>query len=382
MGSVIHLRRHRSKFWSVRFYDASGKQLERSTKETDKKKAFKIAMAFVEVAQTAKTAKHTREVITELHERITGEALPSQSWRAFTASWVARKSLEVKPGTMAFYLNVIGKFTGFLGARADLQMTEITTEDIVGFRNHGSKVVSAKTVNHDLKALRMIFQAALQERVISESPCEFVKATKAGPKNKKAPFTIPQLQALIAVADPEWQSMIRFGLYSGQRISDLATLTWRNVDLQTFQVRLVQRKTNKPVIIPIKDTPLLPYLMAQAGDDPNAPVHPRAFAAFSRNRRSGTLSNQFSALLAQAGLCEKAPHRKTEGGAGRSGARTVRELGFHSLRHTMITMGAELGVPKEVIMALAGHDSEAMSQHYTNVGLDSLEKAVGALPQI
>ena len=270
----------------------------------------------------------------------------------------------------------------FLGARADVQLTELTTQDVVAFRNHSSKIVAAKTVNHDLKALRMIFQSALQERVISESPCDFVKTTKGGPKSKKPHFTIPQLEALIGVADEEWQSMIRFGLYSGQRISDVATLTWRNVDLQTLQVRLVQRKTGKPVIIPIKDTPLLPYLLRQAGDDPDAPVHPRAFDLFNRNRRSGTLSNQFSSLLAQAGLREKAPHRTTEGGTGRSGARAERGLGFHSLRHTTITLGAEFGIPKEVIMALAGHDSEAMSQHYTNVGLDSLEKAVGALPKI
>jgi len=380
---MAELRKHpESKFWSARFYDASGKQLTRSTKETDKKKALRIALAFEEAARTIKTARHTREVIAELHERITGETLASQSWRVFTESWISRKKPEVKPSTMEFYLNAIGKFTAFLGAKAGVQMTELTAADVVGFRNHESKFLAPKTVNHDLKALRMVFRDALQDRVISESPCEFVKTTKTGQKTKKIPFTIPQLEAVMAVADAEWKSMIRFGLYSGQRIGDIASLTWRNVDLQTLQVRLVQLKTGKPVIIPIKGTSLIPYLMEQAGDDPDAPVHPRAHASFNRNGRSVTVSNQFGELLAQAGLREKKAHRKTEGGAGRSGARTSRGLGFHSLRNTTITFGAELGIPKEVIMALAGHDSEAMSQHYTNVGLDSLEKAVGALPKI
>jgi len=380
---VAELRKHpKSRFWSARFYDASGKQLTRSTKETDKKKALKIAIAFEEAAQVAKTVKHTREVIAELHERITGESLASQSWRAFTVLWINRKKPEVKPATMEFYLNAISKFTAFLGPKADVEMTELTAADVVGFRNHESTFLAAKTVNHDLKALRMVFRDALQDRVICESPCEFVKTTKAGQKSKKLPFTVPQLQAVITVADDEWKSMIRFGLYSGQRIGDISNLTWRNVDLQTLQVRLVQLKTGKPVIIPIKGTSLLPYLEAQAGDNPDAPIHPRAYASFKRNGRSVTVSNQFCELLAQAGLRVKKTHRKTEGGAGRNGARTSRGLGFHSLRTTTITFGAELGIPKEVIMALAGHDSEAMSQHYTNVGLDSLEKAVGALPQI
>jgi integrase len=380
---MAELRKHpKSKYYSARFYDAFGKQLTRSTKETDKKKALKIALAYEEAAQTVKTAKYTRKVITELHERITGESLASQSWRVFTESWINRKKPEVKPSTMNFYLNAIGKFTAFLGAKADVQMTELTAADVVGFRNHESQILAPKTVNHDLKALRMVFRDALQDRVISESPCEFVKTTKAGQQTKKTPFTITQLQAVMAVADDEWKSMIRFGLYSGQRIGDVASLTWRNVDMQTLQVRLVQLKTGKPVIIPIKGTPLIPYLMEQAEDDPDAPVHPRAYASYRRNGRSGAVSNQFGELLAQAGLREKKAHRKTEGGAGRSGARKSRVLGFHSLRTTTITFGAELGVPKEVIMALAGHDSEAMSQHYTNVVLDSLEKAVGALPKI
>jgi len=380
---VVDLKKRKSKYYSVRFYDASGKQLERSTKETDYKKALRIALAFMDAAQTAKTAKHTREVIAELHERITGESLASQSWRAFTESWINRKNPEVKPSTMEFYRNAIGKFSSFLGAKADLQMTELSAAAVVGFRNHESKFLSAKTVNHDLKALRMVFRDALQDRVISESPCEFVKTTKGTPKTKKTPFTIPQLQAVMAVADEEWKSMIRFGLYSGQRIGDIANLTWRNVDLQTMQVRLVQRKTGKAVIIPIKGSPLVPYVMAMAaGDDPDAPLHPRAFAAFGRAGRSVTVSNQFCDLLAQAGLREKKSHKKKADGAGRSGARVSGGLGFHCLRTTTITFGAELGIPKEVIMALAGHDSEAMSQHYTNVGLDSLEKAVGALPKI
>jgi intergrase/recombinase len=45
-------------------------------------------------------------------------------------------------------------------------------------------------------------------------------------------------------------------------------------------------------------------------------------------------------------------------------------------------MGEELGIPKAVIMAIAGHDSEEMSQHYTNVGVEALEKAVATIPLI
>jgi integrase len=42
-----------------------------------------------------------------------------------------------------------------------------------------------------------------------------------------------------------------FGFYTGQRLSDLATLTWNNVDLDRGEVRLVTGKTGRRMIIPL-----------------------------------------------------------------------------------------------------------------------------------
>jgi site-specific recombinase XerD len=84
----------------------------------------------------------------------------------------------------------------------------------------------------------------------------------------------------------------------------------------------------------------------------------------------------------QAGLRKKTPHRQTLG-KGR-GVRDAREnrLSFHCLRHTSVTLLKEAGVPDAAIMALIGHDSVAMSQHYTHVGREALQKAAHALPDI
>ena len=51
-------------------------------------------------------------------------------------------------------------------------------------------------------------------------------------------FTIDELRIVLDVADPEWKSMILFGLYTGQRLADVATLRWSNVDLAILSVRL------------------------------------------------------------------------------------------------------------------------------------------------
>jgi integrase len=190
-----------------------------------------------------------------------------------------------------------------------------------------------------------------------------------------------ELRAVLSVADEEWKSMILFGLYSGARLFDVATLTWQNVDLPGKELRFIARKTGKTIIVPL-DGPLAAHVEAlPAADSANAPLHPRAFSIVERQRKTGNLSSQFADLLAQAGLKKKQPHRKTlrrEHGRCRAQA----DISFHSLRHTAVTLLKEAGIPQAVVMELVGHDNQEMSQHYTRVGRAALASAARAFPDL
>ena len=377
----------KSKFWFARFYDLQGKRRNRSTRvlarEGKRKEAEKIAESYEDAANKKRTARQVRDVIAALHQEITGAALPSQSLRAFAESWFTRKTPEVKPGTLTFYRGAVGKFTAFLAEKADAELTEITSDDIVRFRNHEATTLAPKTVNHDLKCLRMLFREARREKLVTDDPCEFVAVTKKSATKRRSPFTIPQLQAVLALADDEWRSLIRFGLYTGQRLGDLAMLTWANVDLQRGEIRLVTRKTDKTLTLPIAE-PLRKHLESlPANDDPDAPLHPRAYGIVTAQGKTGHLSNQFADLLAQAGLREKKAHRKTsKDGVGRGVGSGTGGLSFHCIRHTAVSLMKDAGIPEAAVMELVGHDSEQMSAHYTHVGRDALEKAAGALPAL
>jgi integrase len=126
--------------------------------------------------------------------------------------------------------------------------------------------------------------------------------------------------------------MIPFGLYTGQRLGDVATLRWSNVDLVKGEIRLRTRKTDKVMILPIA-APLRRYLEGlPSSDDVNKSLHPRAFAVVARQGKSGALSRHFIELLGQAGIREKQAHRSR--GIGRSVQRQAGALSFHSLRRT------------------------------------------------
>ena len=375
-------KRPTSQFWVACFIDRHGRRLKRSTATTDHKAAHKIADEYEAAARRKRTALQVRRVITQLHQEITGNEVSQNSLRNFLESWLVNKAPEIAHSTLAFYRNAARKFLIFLGDTADADLTEISREHITRFRNEEAKRFAPKTVNHEVKFLRMIFRAARRDALVGDDPAEFVDTIRKGKAIVRRPFTIPELKAVLSVADDEWRSMVLFGLYSGQRLGDIAALTWQNIHLNQGEIRLVTRKTHRTLILPIA-APLRRHIEAlPTSDDPVAPLHPKAFAIVSRQGKSGHLSNQFADLLAEAGLREKKPHRKNGNNAAPSNSNGIGALSFHCLRHTAVTMMKEAGIPAAVVMELIGHDSEQMSNIYTHVGAEAMQEAADSLPDL
>src|SRR4029450_7716505 len=133
--------------------------------------------------------------------------------------------------------------------------------------------------------------------------------------------------------------------------------------------------------------PIAPPLRAQienlpAGDDPHQPSHPRASASVEKSGGVKTLSRQFSELLADAGLAKAKAHRKSANGPGRAGPRELSQISFHSLRHTATSLMKNAGINASVVMDIIGHESEAISAHYTHIDEETKRKAIAQLPAI
>lgn len=370
-------KRPDSKYWIACYTTPDGRQLKRSTKTTDKLKAKRLAETFEQEARTKRTAIQARRVLTGIYRDLSGEELPSQSVREFVTNYLVRKKPEVSLSTYAYYNGNLTRFLTWLGARADKDLSELSRTDLTVYRNHLAASLGGKTVNHTMQCIKSLFREAKKDGLIVDDPGEFVEAVKHRSDDVRRPFKLDELRAVLAVADDEWRSMIRFGLYTGQRLSDIAALTWNNIDLQKQEIRLQTRKTGRRIIIPIA-APLLAHVeKLPAGDDPRQPVHPTAFGYLERTGKTGRSSNQFADLLTAAGLRASNPHDQEK---GRSAIRAKHELSFHSLRHTATSLMKEAGIPASVVQDFIGHDDEAMSAHYTHTGTDALKKAAAALP--
>ena len=379
-------KRPNSRFWSACFTDRNGKQRKRSTGTTDRKAALRLAEQFEEAARKRRTARQVREVIGDLHRELTGEELPTVTVRGFVEGWFERKRHETSPATMAFYRGTAGKFLDYLGEGVEMDIAEVTREHVTGFRNHLTGSLAPRSVNHALKGLRTIFKAARRDGMVQDDPTEFVDTVRQTTEEDPRPFTLPELQAILAVADPEWRSLVRCGLYTGQRLADIACLTWGKVDLEAGEIRLTTRKTGRRVVLPIA-VPLRQHLEGlPEPHGPKVPLHPAAFAIVQKAGRASQLSKEFGSLLEAAGLRVALPKRSRKKGAenlSRIGRR--REDGvptFHGLRRTAATMLHEAGIPAAVAQALIGHDDAATHALYVNVGREALEKAAAALPAV
>ena len=383
LQSMASLARYStSPYWIACFRDYNQKQRRRSTRETNRKRAQQIADALEQVSKRKMNARRIREAVNEIYRQVSGESLPHSSVKTHAAVWLGQKKLECKPASYELYQKGINKFLCFLGERADADLCEIEKPSIVGFRDSLVPKVSAKTANNDLKTIKMLFRAARRDGYIDIDPAEFVPVLKRDSEALgRRPFTIEELRRVLELADDEWQSLIFFGLYTGQRLGDLAALTWTNIDLGRNEIYLITRKRRKRLIIPIADT-LRKHILnhLSVGARPQGPVHPRAFATLAKDKRVRHLSAQFGDLLAKAGLRPRLPHQSR--GIGRDRKRGSLELSFHCLRYTAVSLLRDAQVPEAAVMELVGHDSVEISRHYTHVGREALSKAMEALPAL
>ena len=132
-----------SQYWTACFRDQNGRQRRISTKETNNKKALKIAEEFERAAKTKRTLKQVQNVLDRLHEEVSGERAVRATFRTYLNDWLMAKKAETASSTMDFYQTSLRKFVQFLGQRADEFIGEITKQDVEAFRHSLVGQVSA-----------------------------------------------------------------------------------------------------------------------------------------------------------------------------------------------------------------------------------------------
>jgi integrase len=369
-------------------WDAEREQWKRRFKSTgtgNRKEAEQICATWARAAKAGRSGKLTpdsaREIISrgvaDVFTAASRDTLPSRSVRDWCAAWLEGKTLESTPATVARYEGIIARFTVYLGRKADRDVASLTVSDVKGFRDALARDLSTASANLGLKTLRACLNSAFKTELVTGNVASKVDKIKVRGAVQRRGFKLPEIKRVLkAAAGSEWYGMTLAGLYCGARLTDILRLAWRNVDLSTGTLSFVAGKTGSRLSVPLAK-PLADYLTElQAPDSPDAPIFPRL-----STQRASSLSKGFRLVLAEAGLAT-APTDHHGSGKGRDAAREISVLSFHSLRHSFVSILKDTGANEAVAMALAGHETKAVSRNYTHMDEDVLRAAVDRLPDV
>ncbi len=384
MASVS--RKANSPYWMMKYRAEDGRVVMRSTKQTNHKKALALANETERMAHKARAGELTQAVILknlgEMMERSTGEKLQVASIEEYFRDYLTQKEkIGTAPGTLARYRPVIAAFLASLpDARLKGSIGSITPTEVERYRDaEYASGKSASTCDFGLKVISSVLGSAHRKGLALTNPAQAVEPLK-GVSEERLPFTVEQVKSLLAVADEEWCGMIFLGYHAGIRLNDAANLRWENIDLDAGTVTFLEQKTAgrkrvaNPTTTVVLHPDILNWLKARPQGVGKAPLFPTLTG--KKSGSAGGLSNQFKELMEQARIpIELGRNAKGKG-------RTFRKLGFHSLRHSMISNLANAGVSADVRMAMSGHSSDDIHRRYVHMDDKGQREAVKRIPSL
>ncbi|MGD1085371.1 MAG: tyrosine-type recombinase/integrase, partial [Verrucomicrobiota bacterium] len=212
------------------------------------------------------------------------------------------------------------------------------------------------TFNKHLNLLTLVFRVLKSKARLASNPWEDIQRKRITPRGRRE-LTIDELRNVCQAAEGELRILLALGVYTGLRLGDCSTLRWGEVDLARNIIRRIPNKTArrnpKPVIVPIHSD-LLAMLVAIAPEQRAEYVLPKIASLYLR--RSDMVTDMVQRHLVKCGV---RPHKPGTGGPGE---RAVVEVGFHSLRHTFVSLCRESNAPLAVVESIVGHSNPAMTR--------------------
>lgn len=380
-----YLIRRGTVFYAV--WTVAGKKYMRSTGQRDRRKAATELRRIMEPFAAEQEVDILRNIAAKIEGRTADLArLEDQRNPPLTAAaaWSAYTSAPGRPDsgarTLADYEGYYAAFAAWLKrkhptARA---LRDVTPAIAAEYAAHltGERGLSANSFNKHTRFLGLLFRVLKELARLTVNPWEGIQRKRVLMESRRE-LTTDELKTVCAAAKGEMRLLFAVGIYTGLRLGDAATLRWVEVDLPRRIIRRipskVARRNPRPVLIPIH--PTLAAMLHETGARRGEYVLPESAALYLRD--SSALSKRIHDHFETCGV--KTHRRGTGTGTDK---RAVVEVGFHSLRHTLVSLCRESNAPLAVVEAIVGHSNPAMTRHYTHVSELAAAQAVNALPAV
>jgi len=315
-------------------YSIKGKRIWRSTKTTDRPKAYQAFLACQSPGQRRTDRKPLSFHI--------------QDYLQHTKATHAHKTYKLYELALHHFLNFA----------QDVPVESVTARTIDMFKVQRLQETSAATVNINLRAVKAFFNCLKRWDVIAKSPGDGVSQVRM-PDQIPPYLTTVQLHDLIeAITDPWIKPIILFAAMTGARLGEILNLTWDRVDMNN-RVALIessvsyQVKGGKMRSIPLNETA---YQVLSSFPDRQGLVF--------KGRRGGRANpNYVSKTFRNIA-------RKTT---------LDKRLHFHSLRHTFASLLVQNGASLFHVQKLLGHSSSRVTEVYAHLQSPKLHDVVSMI---
>ena len=365
--------------WLAR-YVRNGKKLSKMTGTADKAVAEKMLQ---ELSLENRLSDEKRELerigrirqidaqMAEIDEKKHEIAL-ADVYTAFEGSH-NRKSCGA--GELKQYKCYVTRFVAWMAEKfPDVRvMRQVSADHVERFADALAKDKTPATFNRHILLLKSVWKVLRKTGRLAENPWEDIQKKDAVSQTRRE-LTVEELVKVSNKTDGEMRILFALGIYTGQRLGDCARLQWGNVDLVRGIISLMPSKTKrhaqKRVVIPIHQT-LFGLLNETPPSRRKGYVVPEIAALYQRD--AAALSNRISEVFH---ACDIETTVKEEG----KRAKVV--VGFHSLRHTFVSLTANSGASLANVRSMTGHATTDMALHYFHENEAGLKRTIAMLPVI
>jgi integrase len=230
---------------------------------------------------------------------------------------------------------------------------EITTADVLEFRNDRVKTVSPATTNRELSTLSCVFRSAITLGLVAENPVLKVKRLHEVSAEAK-PFSPEEVKLLLEHARPPLREFIVVAAFTGMRPGELRHLRWVDVD---FEGKFIEVASRKDFVTKTKRSRRIP--MNADSEKALRAVH--AFQARKRLRKQGEWTTELVFPNLVTGMAARDFRTSWETTCRAAGLWPRR---VYDLRHTFGCWAAMKGEDLFTLQRWMGHASITTTQRY------------------
>jgi integrase len=369
----------RGKTWHTHFF-VDGQRFRQSLETSDWRQAQAKEKVLIAAAKAGKLSASSEDFARLTFEDAAEKYLLGRLPELAESSRKKERQLLVKPKEF------------FRGKR----LRNIEAEDVLGFRqSRTSEGVGPAIINMEVGVIRRMLKRAKRWGPLADDIRPLREPRSIG----RAMSLEDKLRLLsTAASNPDWENAARamtLALCTTMRGVEIKNLRWRDVDFLRQSLTIRRSKTEAGLrSIPLNEDAygaILKLRERSKAFNGIAPEHflfpacEHGYIDPTRSMKSWRTAWRSLTRLIQCPACRTSQEpgdtcRNAECGVSIKRVRSpLAGLRFHDLRHHAITELAESLASESTIMALAGHVSRKMLEHYSHVRQEAKREAVAVL---